>query len=174
MSMNWIRRAAGMPRPHSSSPLESGPTVLLVQDRTSPSGADLHPDDFRPLSVSGHVAHLSLSEPTEHQVAELIARKPLRQHRRHGAAIRAVRQQSGVREVPRRSAPPLHPGQCLARGARSQNATRGPGRCDKPAPTTWQPALGSVPALGDGELDQRFLGSNHIRPRPQVCRTKYG
>jgi class 3 adenylate cyclase len=23
-------------------------------------------------------------------------------------------------------------------------------------------------------LDQRFLGSNHIRPRPQVCRTKYG
>jgi hypothetical protein len=25
-----------------------------------------------------------------------------------------------------------------------------------------------------GTLDQRFLGSNHIRPRPQVCRTKYG
>jgi hypothetical protein len=24
------------------------------------------------------------------------------------------------------------------------------------------------------KLDQRFLGSNHIRPRPQVCRTKYG
>jgi hypothetical protein len=23
-------------------------------------------------------------------------------------------------------------------------------------------------------LDERFLGSNHIRPRPQVCRTKYG
>jgi DNA invertase Pin-like site-specific DNA recombinase len=23
-------------------------------------------------------------------------------------------------------------------------------------------------------LDQRFLGSNHIRLRPQVCRTKYG
>jgi hypothetical protein len=25
-----------------------------------------------------------------------------------------------------------------------------------------------------GDLDQRFLSSNHIRPRPQVCRTKYG
>jgi hypothetical protein len=25
-----------------------------------------------------------------------------------------------------------------------------------------------------GDLDERFLGSNHIRPRPQVCRTKYG
>jgi integrase len=23
-------------------------------------------------------------------------------------------------------------------------------------------------------LDERFLGSNHIRPRPRVCRTKYG
>jgi len=27
---------------------------------------------------------------------------------------------------------------------------------------------------GRCNLDQRFLGSNHIRPRPQVCRTKYG
>jgi RecD/TraA family predicted helicase len=27
---------------------------------------------------------------------------------------------------------------------------------------------------GSEYLDQRFLGSNHIRPRPQVCRTKYG
>jgi hypothetical protein len=27
---------------------------------------------------------------------------------------------------------------------------------------------------GISQLDERFLGSNHIRPRPQVCRTKYG
>jgi transposase len=38
----------------------------------------------------------------------------------------------------------------------------------------WPSPADGVVTISPAQLDQRFLGSNHIRPRPQVCRTKYG